>query len=129
MCILRFFAPSSVWTFLGGLPIFSMPRWNQPSCQMNLYSVFEGTTHWLSLEPSWVSTFSVARTLDLELSTVVISPLGVFSLRGCGKQRQQPAVWHLGPFGLPILWVWKRDRGPHAHGPLAQLLLIPKDTT
>lgn len=118
-----FFAPSSVWAFLGGLPIFSMPQWNL-SLPVRWISILclkvsSGTTHWLTLEPSWVSTFSVARALALELSTVVIIPLGVFSLRGCGKPRQQPAVWHLtspgSPLGCPRCG---SGRGTESHMPL-----------
>lgn len=78
---------------------------SEPSCQMNLCSVFEGLFRedsLIDLGTKLVSTFSVARALVLELSTVVIFPLGVFSLRGCGKQRQQPAVWHLTSSGSPL---------------------------
>lgn len=66
-----------------------------------------------------MSTFSVARALVLELSTVIIFPLGVFSLRGCGKQRQQLAAWHLTSPGSPLSCpCCGSGRGTESHVPL-----------
>lgn len=86
-----------------------------------------------SLEPTWVSTFFVPGAFVLGLSRDCHLSFECFFLRGCGKQRQQLALWHLtspgSAVGCPSCGF---GMGTESHVPLIlwpEFCWVPKDTT